>query len=241
MTVFWRNPPLLWAALVFLLGAFFLSPTPAFAQAKEITLLDNIKAAGSIGVIIMLLSVGGVSLIITFAMQMRRDNMVPPELLGHVESLFEEEDYDAALEVVEGNPSFLSTVLAAGLPRIDRPFHEIETAMEEAGDQEAAKLHQKVGYLSLIASVSPMLGLLGTVMGMVGAFNTIATSPTSPKPSELAGGISLALMTTCMGLIVAIPMTIAFFIFRNRVTNVIIEVGNVSTELMARFDTPENR
>lgn len=240
MTVFRRNPALVWTALVFLLGAFFCS-TPAFAQGKEITLLDNIKAAGSIGVIIMLLSVGGVSLIITFAMQMRRDNMVPPELLGHVESLFEEEDYDAALEVVEGNPSFLSTVLAAGLPRIDRPWHEIETAMEEAGDQEAAKLHQKVGYLSLIASVSPMLGLLGTVMGMVGAFNTIATSPTSPKPSELAGGISLALMTTCMGLIVAIPMTIAFFIFRNRVTNVIIEVGNVSTELMARFDTPENQ
>lgn len=208
---------------------------------NQITLLDNIKAAGVIGLIIILLSVAGVSLIITFAMQLRRDNMVPPELLGHVESLFEEEDYDAALEVVESNPSFLSTVLAAGLPRIDRPYHEVESSMEEAGDQEAAKLHQKIGYLSLIAGVSPMLGLLGTVLGMVKAFNIIAASKASPKPAALAQGISMALMTTCMGLIVAIPMTVAYFIFRNRVTNTIIEVGSIATELMERFDTHENQ
>ena len=153
---------------------------------NEITMLDNIKAAGIIGVLIIILSIAGVSLVITFAMQMRRDVLVPPELLGHVEQLFEDEDYDAALEVVEGNPSFLSSVLAAGLPRIDRPYHEIETHMEESGDQEAARLHQKIGYLSLIASVPPMLGLLGTVTGMVKAFNVIAQSKTSPKPAELA-------------------------------------------------------
>ena len=231
---------------VLMLGMFLLMcmTTPALAQGegKTITVFDNIKAAGWVGVLIILLSIAGLSLIITFAMQIRRDVMVPPELVGHVESLFEEEDYDAALEVVEGNPSFFSTVLAAGLPRIDRPYHEVEGAMEEAGDQEAAKLHQKIGYLSLIASISPMLGLLGTVLGMVTAFNVIATSKTSPKPSALAGGISQALMTTCMGLIVAIPMTVAFFIFRNRVTNVIIEVGNLATELMERFDVqPEEQ
>ena len=231
---------------VLMLGMFLIMcmTTPALAQGEptKITVFDNIKNAGWVGVLIILLSIAGLSLIITFAMQIRRDVMVPPELVGHVESLFEEEDYDAALEVVEGNPSFFSTVLAAGLPRIDRAYHEVESAMEEAGDQEAAKLHQKIGYLSLIASVSPMLGLLGTVLGMVTAFNVIATSKTSPKPSQLAGGISQALMTTCMGLIVAIPMTVAYFIFRNRVTNVIIEVGNLATELMERFDVhPEEQ
>ncbi|MEM7165081.1 MAG: MotA/TolQ/ExbB proton channel family protein [Planctomycetota bacterium] len=243
MTVFWRNPQFILGGLVVLLLSLAVA-TPALAQddvVKEITLLDNIKAAGVIGILIIALSIAGVSLIITFAMQMRRDVLVPPELLGHVESLFEEEDYDAALEVVEGNPSFLSSVLAAGLPKIDRPYHEVETGMEESGDQEAAKLHQKIGYLSLIASVAPMLGLLGTVTGMVAAFNVIATSKTSPKPAELAGGISQALMTTCMGLIVAIPMTVAYFVFRNRVTNSIVEVGNIATELMERFDSHENR
>ncbi|MGA1487600.1 MAG: MotA/TolQ/ExbB proton channel family protein, partial [Planctomycetota bacterium] len=140
---------------------------PALAQSEgatvtKRTLGDNIAAAGTVGVVIMLLSVAGLSLVITFAMQIRRDILVPPELLGHVEGLFEEEDYDQALEVVEQQPSFLSSVLAAGLPRIDRPYHDIEASMEEAGEQEAAVLHQKIGYLSLIASVAPMLGLLGT-------------------------------------------------------------------------------
>ena len=208
----------------------------ATTASNDITIWDNIIAAGWVGGLIILLSIAGLSLVLIFAMQIRRDVMVPPELVGHVESLFEEEDFDAALEVVEGNPSFFSTVLAAGLPRIDRPYKEIEEAMEEAGDQEASKLQQKIGYLSLIASISPMMGLLGTVLGMVGAFNVIATSKTSPKPAELAGGISQALMTTCMGLIVAIPMTVAYFVFRNRVTNVILEVGNLATELMERFD-----
>jgi len=216
---------------------------PALAQSEgatvtKRTLGDNIAAAGTVGVVIMLLSVAGLSLVITFAMQIRRDILVPPELLGHVEGLFEEEDYDQALEVVEQQPSFLSSVLAAGLPRIDRPYHDIEASMEEAGEQEAAVLHQKIGYLSLIASVAPMLGLLGTVMGMVAAFDKIASSATSPKPAELADGISQALMTTMMGLTVAIPMSVAYFIFRNRVNNPIIEVSNIATELMDRFDHP---
>ncbi len=217
---------------------------PVFAQgddapvAKKRTLLDNIRAAGLVGLLLIVLSIAGMSLAITFFMQMRRDVMVPPDLLAHVEDLFEEEDYDSALEVLEGQPSFLSTVLAAGLPKIDRPYHDIEVAMEEAGDQEAAQLHQRIGYLSLIASVAPMLGLLGTVLGMVAAFDVIASSPTSPKPAELAGGISQALMTTMMGLSVAIPMSVVYFIIRNKVNSAIVEVSNISTELMDRFDVP---
>ncbi len=220
---------------------------PVFAQeeaadgASEVTVMQNLKNAGYVGFLIILLSMAGVALIITFAMQFRRDNLVPQDLLAHVEQLFEEEDYDAALEVCESNPSYLSSVLAAGLPKIDRPYHEIEVAMEDSGDQEAARMHQKVGYLSLIASVAPMMGLLGTVLGMVKSFNIIATSQTSPKPKDLAKGISEALMTTMMGLCVAIPMSVAYFIFKNKVNNSIIEVSNLATELMERFDTPEAR
>ncbi len=244
MWVFRGQRVLLGGLVVLFLVAWMAGPLLAQAAGDEVrttSVLDNIRAAGWVGVVIILLSVAGLSLILTFAMQIRRDAMVPPELVGHIESLFEEQDYDAALEVVEGNPSFISTVLAAGLPRIDRPYHEVETAMEEAGDQEAARLHQKIGYLSLIASVAPMLGLLGTVLGMVDAFNVIAASKTSPKPSDLAAGISKALMTTCMGLIVAIPMSVAYFVFRNKVTNVIVEVGNLATELMERFDVAEEQ
>ncbi len=224
--------------LAFVAGPLLAQEAGGDGIGEKRTLLDNIRSAGGVGVIILGLSIAGLSLVITFAMQIRRDVMVPPDLLAHVEGLFEEEDYDAALEVVEGQPSFLSSVLAAGLPRIDRPYHDIEVAMEETGDQESARYHQKIGYLSLIASISPMLGLLGTVLGMVEAFDVIATAKTSPKPAQLAQGISKALMTTMMGLSVAIPMSVAYFIFRNRVNNAIVEVSNIATELMERFDVP---
>ncbi|HIA26631.1 MAG TPA: MotA/TolQ/ExbB proton channel family protein [Planctomycetes bacterium] len=203
------------------------------------TVLDNINDGGVVGYIIIGLSIAGVSLIIMYAMSMRRDVLVPPELLAHVEGLFDEEDYESALDALEQEQSFLSSVLAAGLPKIDRPYEDIELAMEEAGDQEASSLHQKISYLSLIAAVSPMLGLLGTVKGMVVAFNKIAASKTSPKPAELADGISEALMTTMMGLIVAIPMTVSYFLFKNRIDTATLEVSNIATELMERFDVSE--
>ncbi len=208
---------------------------PAEPEAPSRSVLYHIGQAGWIGIIIILCSVIGFSLAITFAFQLRRDSLVPPEVLGQVEQCFEEENYEEAYAVCESNPSFFSAILAAGLAKIDRPYEEIENAMIDTGDLESNKLHQKVGWLSLIASVSPMLGLFGTVYGMIITFDVIASSPTQPKPQELAGGISLALVTTFMGLLVAIPMTVLFVVFRNKVVSTVLEVGTLTEELMDRF------
>jgi len=214
----------------------FAQDEAAAATTEGTSVLDNIFQAGAVGIILIGLSVAGVSLIIMNAMQMRRDVLVPPELVGHVEGLFETGDYESALDACEQQPSYFSSVLAAGLPRIDRPYDEIVEAMEEAGEMESAHLHRKISFISLIAAISPMLGLLGTVMGMVTAFNVIADSPTSPKPKDLASGISQALMTTMMGLIVAIPMTVAYFIFRQMIDAAAVEVSSTASELMEQFD-----
>ena len=206
------------------------------APVETVSVLDNIQAAGAVGVILILLSGAGMALTLMHGMQLRRDVLVPPDLLDHVESLFETDDFEGALDACEQQPSFLSSVLAAGLPKIDRPYEDIEEAMEEAGEMESSELHRKISYISLIAAISPMLGLLGTVMGMVGAFNVIATSKTSPKPKDLASGISEALMTTMMGLIVAIPMTISYFILKTIIDGASVEVSSIASELMSRFD-----
>ncbi len=216
-------------------------PEEAAAEEKEtISVLDNIRAAGAVGVILILLSGAGFALTLMHGMQLRRDVLVPPDLLDHVESLFETEDYEGALDALEQQPSFLSSVLAAGLPKIDRPYDDIEDAMEEAGEIESSELHRKISYISLIAAISPMLGLLGTVMGMVTAFNVIATEKTSPKPADLAEGISEALMTTMMGLIVAIPMTVFYFILKTIIDGASVEVSSIASELMSRFDDGVN-
>ncbi|MBI4584635.1 MAG: MotA/TolQ/ExbB proton channel family protein [Planctomycetes bacterium] len=211
------------------------APVPAPTAKRVKSLLGYINDGGWIGHTIIGCSIIGLSLVITFAFQFRRDLLVPPEVLGQVEQLFEEENYEEAYHICESNPSFFSTILAAGLGKLDQGYEEMEKAMIETGDIEANKLHQKVGYISLIAAVAPMLGLFGTVSGMIATFNVIASAQTQPKPADLASGISQALVTTYEGLLVAIPLTVFFVIFRNRIVNIILEVGGLTEELMSRF------
>ena len=129
--------------------------------------------------------------------------------------------------------------MAAGIGKISHGFDSIEKSLEEMGDEEAVKLHQKIGWLSVISNVAPMMGLLGTVSGMVASFRVIATSK-NPDPSELADGISMALLTTLFGLIVAIPTTAAFAYLRNNLVRSVIEVGAIVEDLFERFRQPEN-
>jgi biopolymer transport protein ExbB len=232
------------AAVVVATGV--LAPRPGSLRAEDAaptgrsapTFMDNVKAGGMIGHTIILCSIIGVSLSLTYAFQIRRDAMVPPELLGELETLFEEENYEEALHVCEANPCFLSSVVGSGLAKLDEGWPEIQGSMQEEGEKETAKLHQKISYISLIAAVGPMLGLFGTVSGMISTFNVIASSDVQPKPADLAGGISEALVTTYEGLVVAIPMTVIYAVFRNRIANVVVEVGEIVEELMGRFKTP---
>ena len=91
--------------------------------------------------------------------------------------------------------------------------------------------------IARIGSISPMVGLLGTVDGMVQSFVKIANSDTTPKPRELAEGISTALVTTLVGLVLAIPAIIAFNLIKNRITRLVLEVSLMSSNLMSRFET----
>src|SRR3989304_3326968 len=97
------------------------------------------------------------------------------------------------------------------------------------------KLEHRNGYIALIAQIGPMFGLLGTVDGMVMAFDVIAQSNVTPKPSELAQGIGTALVTTVVGLGTALPSIAFYHIIRNRLTKLVAEVGTVSGNLMKRF------
>ena len=98
-------------------------------------------------------------------------------------------------------------------------------------------LEHRLSWLALIATTAPMLGLLGTVQGMVQAFEVIARTATQPKPSELAEGIMLALVTTLEGLIIAIPAMVSYSLLRNQLTRLMFDVGILSEQLIGRFQT----
>jgi biopolymer transport protein ExbB len=210
------------------------SADPAFAD-ESMTAIQFVKYGGAIGGLIILCSVVALGMSIERAIGLRRDNIVPPDVLAQLEQLFDEEEYEEAMTVCEAQPCFLTNVVAAGLPKIGTAYDYISDAMQEVGDFEATKIQQSISYINFIVTISPMIGLLGTVWGMIGAFNTIATSPTPPTPGELAGGIQAALVTTCMGMFVAITFSPVYFYYRNKVQRMILEVGAIAEELMERF------
>jgi biopolymer transport protein ExbB len=165
----------------------------------------------------------------------RRAQILPPGLIEGFEKHLEAKQYQEAYELARNDDSFLGKVLSAGLSRLTYGYQPAVEAMQEVGEEESMRLEHLLSYLALIGTISPMFGLLGTVDGMVQAFDVIAQSTVSPKPNELAQGIATALVTTLVGLWLAIPAIAAFNILRNRVSRLVLEVGTVSEGLMRRF------
>lgn len=228
---------LLQAGAVF---AFTLVPC-AMAQdaAKPLedpyTIAEILDDGGTIGWVIVAVSVVMLAMVIEDAVTIRRDKLHPPDLTEEIDALLEAGDFQEAMELCEAQPNMLTNVIAAGLPRLSHGFDSMETSMTEMVEEEALKLHAKVGWLSFIASVATMLGLLGTIQGMVVAFRVIAATKGQADPSQLSDGISAALITTLQGLIVAIPSSFFFTFFRNKIVRHTLEVAAITEDLIDRF------
>ena len=177
-----------------------------------------------------------VALLVMNLLVARRENVVPIQLVEGFESHLNEKQYQEAFELAKSDESFLGQVLAAGLTKLSIGYQQAIEAMQVVGEEENMKLDHRLSYMALIGTISPMVGLFGTVYGMIDAFSVIANSPTQPKPSELAAGISTALFTTLVGLAIAIPAIAAYNILRNRVSRLVLEVGIISEGLMSRFE-----
>jgi len=209
-----------------------LAQEGAAPTVKKITLWDTIKSGGITGWIIIGLSVVALGLIIEHLITIRRGVLMPVRTIAHIRGLIKSGEYADLVAFCGMDRSFVAKVIAAAFLEHRSGYEEMENAMLEAGSEETAKLYRKIEYLSLIGNISPMLGLLGTVVGMIQSFNVIAQSQGFAKPSELADGISKALVTTCMGLIVAIPVLVAYVYFRNLVEKLSAEAAETCEELM---------
>jgi biopolymer transport protein ExbB len=186
-------------------------------------------------VVFLALSFTLVALLVMNLLTARRENVLPVALVEGFEGHLNEKRYQEAYEMAKNDDSFLGQVLSAGLAKLSAGYEPAIEAMQEVGEEENMKLEHRLSYMALIGTISPMIGLMGTVQGMITSFSVIATKSTTPKPSELAGGISTALFTTLVGLFIAIPAIAFYNILRNRVARLVLEVGIVSEGLMGRF------
>ncbi|TWU11551.1 Biopolymer transport protein ExbB [Symmachiella macrocystis] len=214
--------------------------TPAKKSGDRSLLFWMIEASGVFGLILLLLSFVMVALSVMNALQIRRDIFIPPAFVETFEQQIAKKDYQTAYDTARNDDSYLARVMTAGLGKISRGQKEAMEGMQEAGEQEAMEIEHKLSFLALIGSIAPMFGLMGTVYGMIASFRVIANSETSPKPAQLAEGISTALFTTLEGLIVAIPAMVAYLVLRNRLARLSSEVGMVSESLITQL-TPSRK
>jgi biopolymer transport protein ExbB len=184
-----------------------------------------VHAGGAVGYIIMFLSVVAVALSIDNAMAIRHSAIMPPGMADDVRKFIKAGEFAKAEERCRRQPSFLAFVISAGLSELDGGWSALEKAMEDAAADQSARLFRKIEYLSVIGNIAPMLGLLGTVIGMVMAFREVAMTQGAARAADLAQGIYLALVTTVQGLVVAIPSLSAFAVFRNRVDQFVAEAS----------------
>ena len=184
----------------------------------------------------LLISFTFVAVLVMNLLSARRDAVCPRHLADAFEAHLNEKRFQEAFDLAKADDSMLGQMLAAGMAKLQQGYDKAMEAMGQVGEEENMKLEHRMSYIGLVGSISPMVGLLGTVDGMVASFMVIARSPTTPKPSELATGVSTALITTLVGLVLAIPAIISLALLKNRMAKLVMEVGNTAGNLMGRFE-----
>jgi len=184
---------------------------------------------------ILLCSIFALAIILEKFWHLYKIKIDTQEFLSNILDKMKRHEIKEALKICENTKSPISHILKAGILKYDRTREQIKEAIEDASLYEIPKLEKNLSTLATIAHISPLLGLLGTVTGMVRCFQTIqvkATSFNPVSPGDLAGGIWEALLTTVAGLIVAIPTFVAYNYLVSRVNNFILEMEKASTELV---------
>lgn len=198
-----------------------------------------ILGGGGIGILLLLpielLSIATGAAIIEHFVSIQRDKLVPPEVIVELETLLDEEQYEEAINLCEASKNYLTNICGAAIARVGEGYDAMVNSAQSATEEENLKLVQKISWLSLFGNLGPMMGLFGTVTGMVLTFQTIAESTGSPSPAELAGGIFTALVTTVWGLMVSMPALGFFFVFKMKVQKLTFELSSVAMEIVDRF------
>lgn len=216
------------------------APPDLRPEYKEITLKQMLIWGGAWFMIPLgALSVAALALVIFYFITLRRNSIISPVYVGRAKKLIQDGNLAELEAYSRGAPDVASRVMTvAARACLDNPSisHDILREMTEAeGAHQATDLSQRISYLSDIAVISPMIGLLGTVVGMIKSFAVLAFDVGSTRPLMLAEGVSQALITTAVGLIIAIPAMAFYSYFRGRVQKLVSDLESTTTDLVGRM------
>jgi biopolymer transport protein ExbB len=207
-------------------------PEPVAAMRDQLTLMMMIEQGGVILWIIMGLGFIAfvLSLYLLLTLTPRRE--APKLLIKRAHGQIESGELRAAYQMCSERDELLANVLAAGLKMAGHDRYVIQEAMESEGERGAAALWQRIAYLNNIATLAPLLGLLGTVWGMMQAFSAIAFDTAQVKGLSMAASVAQAMVTTAAGLLLAIPAMAIYFFLRGRVMKIVATVEAQSAEFV---------
>jgi len=178
-----------------------------------------------------LASLVGLTVIIERLLVLQKPRLIKPEVAGAVDSMAASQELTVVRDICERHPGPFASIVISGLDHADNDWTIIRDVLQETGRQEANKLTRRLGVLETVAAVSPLLGLLGTVVGMIRVFATISASGLS-SPEVLSTGISEAMVTTAAGLIVGIPSLVAYNWLNGRADSIIFELEYYSSRVL---------
>ena len=242
-----RILPYLIAVALFAVTLQWMFTQPLSAQEADITeeaaleevtggeksIIDMFRAGGWAMYPLLILSVGGFGLIVYNFMAVRPEPILNSEATVQIDKALERLDIEKAKSICQESPSPTTSIIEAGMARVDVNNYDpeqVKEAIEEASAEELSGPYVLINYLSVVGSLSPMVGLLGTVSGMVKAFNVIEAEGAG-SAQALAGNISEALITTATGMIVGIPAMFFFFFFKNRYGKITSRIGRIVGDL----------
>jgi biopolymer transport protein ExbB len=176
-----------------------------------------------------------IALVVWMGLHYRSTVAVPRDLVRDTQNALEQKKYNEAYQRLAEDPSFLAGVLASGVRKLPAGLSHAQRAMELANENTTMEMEHRTTYLATVGTLGPMIGLVGTVYGMIMAFHVIAQEGATPQASQLAAGISTALYATLEGIAISIPAIFFYAIFRNRIARLSLEVGIVAEPLLEQF------
>jgi biopolymer transport protein ExbB len=181
-------------------------------------LLWFLESSGLIGAFILILSIYFVATVCRQFFELRLQLAVPPDIVGRGQELLQQKDFKGVFALVKEDDSFFSRLVSTGIGELPNGLAEARDVMERTAESITVEMEKKISILAVLGTLGPMIGLLGTLKGMISSFSVIARSDVQMKASEVAGGISEALLLTFEGVMLSVPAIYFFSIFRNRVS-----------------------
>jgi len=218
-------------------------PLSAQEAATQSTLIIFIERGGPVMYVLITLSFISMCLVFFYLMSLRSAAIIPQDFITQVESALNEEDYEIVAEICKNNDSAAARIIEAGTEiyiKSNNNYSMIRDAVEDEGARQANKLWHKIQPLQDIAVIAPMVGLLGTVIGMINSFMSLTAEVGTPRPTVIASGVSMALITTAAGLIIGITAMILYSFFRSKINNLLSELENSCNKVTIKMMVSNN-